>query len=142
MTREIRREAGGWDYRLPGGKVFDSLDEFNKFREGGIDVAEKAKEAALNEGRQEAGITGGSVEFLELSKAGASVEWDLHYFLVTNAVIGDQDLEEVEKGDIQTVVLTGKEIFEKLVNREIKEGRSADMLWLWLEKNKIISLDK
>lgn len=28
MTRELRRESSGWDLRLPGGKVFDSLAEF------------------------------------------------------------------------------------------------------------------
>ncbi len=100
MTQELRREAGGWDYRLPGGKVFDSLDEFNKFRDEGIDVSQKAEEAALNEGRQEAGISGGEIKALEISKAGASVEWDLHYFLITNATIGEQELEEDEQGDI------------------------------------------
>ena len=140
MTSELRREAGGWDYRLPGGKVFDLLDEFNKFREEGIDMGEKAKEAAMRESREEAGLIDGKIDFLEISTAGASVEWDLHYFLVTDARFGEQQLEEDEQGDIKTVVLTGKEIFEKLVNREVKEGRSADMLWWWLEKNKIIKL--
>lgn len=31
LTQEKRREAEGYDYRLPGGKVFDSLKEFNEF---------------------------------------------------------------------------------------------------------------
>ena len=30
LTREYRGEIGGWDYRLPGGKVFDSLEEYSQ----------------------------------------------------------------------------------------------------------------
>src|SRR5690348_11852646 len=29
LTREFRRELNNWDWRLPGGKVFDSLEEFD-----------------------------------------------------------------------------------------------------------------
>ena len=35
LTKEFRQELDGWDYRLPGGKVFDSLDEYEAFRAGG-----------------------------------------------------------------------------------------------------------
>lgn len=135
MTREVRREAGGFDYRLPGGKVFDSLDELDAYREGGSDIAPLAHAAAEKEGKQEAGIVGGEYSQAEVSKAGASVEWDLHYFTVKNAAVGKQELEESEKGDIETVVLSGEEIFEKLTKGEIKEGRSAEKLWLWLARN-------
>jgi 8-oxo-dGTP pyrophosphatase MutT (NUDIX family) len=138
MTREIRREAGGVDYRLPGGKVFDSLEELDKHRDSGSDISEAAQTAAEKEGHEEAGISGGTYKFLETTTAGASVEWDLHYFKVTGAHIGEQNLEEHEQGDIETVVLTPIEIFEKLKNREIREGRSADMLWCWLAENGFI----
>ena len=138
MTREIRREAGGVDYRLPGGKVFDSLEEFDNHRDSGSDISEAAQTAAEKEGYEEAGISGGTYKFLETTTAGASVEWDLHYFKVTDAQIGDQNLEEHEQGDIETVVLSPIEIFEKLKNREIREGRSADMLWCWLAENGFI----
>jgi hypothetical protein len=30
MTKEVRREATGVDFRLPGGKVFDSLEGLDK----------------------------------------------------------------------------------------------------------------
>lgn len=138
MTKEIRREAGGYDFRLPGGKVFDSLEELDKHRESGQDITPFAEIAAKKEGKEEAGISGGDYTPLEISKAGASVEWDLHYFKITNAEIGEQELEEHERGDIETVVLSAKEIFEKLSKREIKEGRSADMLWSWLKDNEFI----
>ena len=140
MTKEIRREAGGVDFRLPGGKVFNSLDDLNKFKERGGDIMPSAQKAAKVEGREEAGVQGGDYSFIEMSKAGASVEWDLYYFLVKDAVLGEQELEEHEMGDIETVILLPEEIFEKLKNREIKEGRSADMLWWWLAKNDFVIL--
>lgn len=142
MTRELRREADGYDFRLPGGKVFDSLDELDAHKKTGADISPLVKSAAVKEGKQEAGISGGNYENLGVSKAGASVEWDLHYFKVTDAEIGQQELEEQEVGDIETVILSAEEIFEKLSNREIKEGRSADMLWLWLQSNGFIKFQK
>ena len=137
MSREIRYEQAGpvTDYRLPGGKVFDRLDDLNTHRESGDDILPIAKNAAQKEAFEEVGVTGGIYEFLETTTAGTSVEWDLHYFKVTNAEIGEQNLEEHEQGDIEMVTLSPFEIFEKLKNREIREGRSADMLWCWLVEN-------
>ena len=136
MTKEVRREAVGVDYRLPGGKVFDSLSELDAHRDSGQDIAPVALKAAQKEGKEEAGIDGGDFTSLGVAKAGASVEWDLHYFTVRNAVIGEQDLEDGEQ--IQTVVLSAQEIFEKLSNGEVQEGRSAEKLWVWLAKNNLI----
>jgi 8-oxo-dGTP pyrophosphatase MutT (NUDIX family) len=142
MTKEVRREADGVDYRLPGGKVFDSLTELDAHRESGQDIAPAAKAAAEKEGREEAGVRAGDFVPAGVSKAGASVEWDLHYFEVKNAVVGEQQLEEHEKGDIETVVLSAEEIFEKLSLGEIQEGRSAEKLWIWLKKNSFITFAK
>ncbi len=142
MTHELRREAGGHDYRLPGGKVFDRLEELDAHRASGEDIAPVALGAAQKEGRQEAGVQGGEYELLEVSKAGASVEWDLHYFKVTGATLGEQELDEEEQGDIDTVVLSAEEIFEKLSKREIKEGRSADMLWSWLSASGFLAFTR
>lgn len=138
MTKEIRRETGGADFRLPGGKVFDSLDELDAFRNSDNDIIPLVFEAARKESKEEAGINSGNYEIIEVSKAGASVEWDLYYIKVTDPEIGEQELEEYEEGDIETIILSPKEIFDKLSKREIKEGRSADILWLWLEHNKFI----
>ncbi len=65
LTREFRRELGEWDYRLPGGKVFDTLDEFEAFRESDDDIVDAAKKQAINEAQQEAGI---EIDVLELYK--------------------------------------------------------------------------
>ncbi|HEY1041757.1 MAG TPA: hypothetical protein VGE63_03490 [Candidatus Paceibacterota bacterium] len=142
MTKEIRREMSGFDYRLPGGKVFDTLDELNAVRESGESISEKAQAAGKKEGKEEAGIEGGTYREVLISKAGASVEWDLHYFTVTGAEIGIQESEE-ERGEIESVIkLTAQEIFEKLVAGEIQEGRSADVLWRWLAQKGYIQFMK
>ena len=57
LTREFRRELSEFDYRLPGGKVFDSLDEFNKFKQSKGNIIEKAKQAALKEAKEEGDIS-------------------------------------------------------------------------------------
>lgn len=132
MTKEIRREASGVDYRLPGGKVFDSLGELDAFRDAGGDMLSEAERAAAKEGREEAGVSGGTMSFVSVARAGASIEWDLYYFRLEGAAFGDQELEEAEQGDIETVRLSAREIFDRLAAGEVQEGRSADVLWRWL----------
>ena len=141
MTRELRhgRDGSTWDYRLPGGKVFDSLEEFNNAKENNLDIALCASNQAKVEARQEVGVIDGDFTQIAVAKAGGSVEWDLYYFLVQNAEISEQELEEHEKGEIEVVFLSVQEIFNKLKNKEINEGRSADVIWRWLaEKNFIV----
>jgi hypothetical protein len=140
MTKELRHNLEGskWDYRLPGGKVFDSLPEFNVFRESGGEIAGYALKAAELEAKQEVGVVG-TLEYLDTAKAGGSVEWDLHYFLLTDTDLGEQELEEHEKGEIEVVFLSMQEVFKKLVDKEIAEGRSADVLWRYLTQNNLIS---
>ncbi len=141
MTSELRhdRELSMQDYRLPGGKIFDTLDQFNLFRESDKDIKDEALRAARLEAKQEAGIEGGSFTYINKAKAGGSVEWDLYYFLVRNAELGNQELEDHEKGEIDVVFLSYKDIFEKLLNKEINEGRTADVLWRYLANNNFIS---
>ncbi len=140
MTRELRhgRDGSMWDYRLPGGKVFDSLEEYNNAKENNLDIPLCALNQAKVEARQEVGVIDGDFSPVSIAKAGGSVEWDLHYFLVKNARIGEQELEDHEKGEIEVVFLSVKEIFDKLKNKEINEGRSADVIWRWLADNNFV----
>ncbi len=136
MTKEVRRESNGVDYRLPGGKVFDSLSELDVHRASGEAIELLALKVAQKEGKQEAGIEHGDFVSFGVSKAGASVEWDLYYFIVKGATLGMQELEEGE--EIETVILSAQEIFDKLSQGEVQEGRSAEKLWLWLVVNDLI----
>jgi len=64
MTKEIRRETEGYDFRLPGGKVFDSLEQFDLSKKNEDDISLMVKNAAEKEGKEEAGIRGGAYEYL------------------------------------------------------------------------------
>src|SRR5258707_8180761 len=55
LTREHRWELDGWDYRLPGGKVFDTIKEFETFRQSGEPILAAATKKAKEEAAEEAG---------------------------------------------------------------------------------------
>ncbi len=131
MTRELRRESTGWDLRLPGGKIFDSLVEFRSADPA--QIAGAALASAEREGREEAGLHSGVYRFLEVSHAGASVDWDLHYFLVTDPVMRAQELEESEMGNISVEFVSLADLRKALIAWEVQEGRSAAVLWRWME---------
>ncbi len=56
LTKEFRHEQGKYDYRLPGGKVVDTLDEYLTIREDKERLIEAVLKAAQIEAKQEAGI--------------------------------------------------------------------------------------
>src|SRR4051812_47804170 len=72
LTKEFRHELAGYDYRLPGGKVYDSLDEYNIALSGGVDIGEAAKQAATKEAREEVGIEPKDISFFHKSVCGAT----------------------------------------------------------------------
>jgi NUDIX domain len=131
MTRELRRESTGWDLRLPGGKVFDSLAEFRAVEP--TRIAEYALASAEREGREEAGLHSGIFHALEVSHAGASVDWDLYYFAVRDPVMAAQELEDSEMGNISVEFVSREEIRKALLAGQVQEGRSAAVLWRWME---------
>lgn len=100
----------------------------------------KHKKKAQAEAKEEAGITATDWKLLGISKAGASVEWDLYYFLATGVEVGKRDLEESEKGDFKdTVIISPSELFTLLTEGKVQEGRTAAYLWAWLAENKYIT---
>lgn len=134
LTREFRHELGEWDYRLPGGKVFDSLDEYEAFRSSGEDIVEAAKKQAINEAQQEAGIEIDELELYKKSTLGATVEWDLYVFEATNwqASVHGQELEVGEK--IEADNWFGYNEAKAMILRgEMQEERIALVLLQWLE---------
>ena len=67
LTREYRDEIGRWDYRLPGGKVFDSLEEYSEAVRNGVDLLDKSKQAARKEAQEEVACAPSSPSSLSLS---------------------------------------------------------------------------
>jgi 8-oxo-dGTP pyrophosphatase MutT (NUDIX family) len=103
LTREKRYELDAEDYRLPGGKVFDRLDDYNEFlatHPDSTDMLPKAKAAAVLELKEETGldIREADLEFVYVSPCGSTVDWDLFYFMarVPDTKLGKQLLGEGE----------------------------------------------
>lgn len=89
ITKEFRAEINRFDYRLPGGKVFDTLDEYESHLLE--DMVPHALEAAKRECRQEVGLIIKNIKHFATAQAGATVVWDLLYFIV-------DDFEENKSG--------------------------------------------
>jgi 8-oxo-dGTP pyrophosphatase MutT (NUDIX family) len=84
MTKEWRKEINGWDYRLPGGKVFDTLDEYISFKNSSNDLTSIATACAKKELQEETGIDleVSLFKHIHTSIVGATISWDLLYFVV------------------------------------------------------------
>lgn len=135
LTKEFRQELNGYDYRLPGGKVFDSLAEYESFRGSGRDILDAAAEKAKAEAAEEAGIVVEDVTFFKKSTLGATVEWDLYVFETASwhEHADGQSLEEGEQ--VEDVSWYGFEKVEQMIlGGEMQEGRIALVLLQWLKK--------
>lgn len=132
LTKEYRHEHNAYDYRLPGGKVFDSLDEYNEKMENNEDLETYAGKAAKNEAKQEAWVLPQSLQLLSVNKAWATIERDLYYFLVEKFEVNTwgQELEEWE--NITTEWKTFEEVQQLCLDWSIKEDRSVWMLLKFL----------
>lgn len=132
LTKEYRPEIKGDDYRLPGGKVFDTLAEYNEFLRTGGDIKERSQMAAAKEAKEEAGVVARELEQFAVSRCGATVEWNLYYFVVAKYESAVQSLEEGE--DIAVVPVSREEARAMCLDGRIQEERSALMLLRYLER--------
>lgn len=141
LTREFRPELNDWDYRLPGGKVFDELEEYKKHRQTGGDIMVFAEQKARAEGREEAGVIVEDLKFFKNSVLGATVEWDLYVFEATKWRQADgQALEEGEVIETDNW-FTYQEAETMALEGEIQEERMALALLQWLKKQKKIEFN-
>jgi ADP-ribose pyrophosphatase len=133
LTREYRRELEDWDYRLPGGKVFDTLEEYDAFRQSKRDIMAPAKAKAMAESAEEAGINVKAVDFFKKSTLGATVEWDLYIFEATNwsENTHGQSLEKGEQIETGTWV-SFTEAKSMILGGKMQEERVALILLQWL----------
>ncbi len=132
LTKEYRMETGNYDYRLPGGKVFDALTEYNQFLESGQDIIEKAQPAAIKEALEEVGIDVEEIKHIATSKAGATVVWDLYYFVVSKYAQRQQG-QELEHGeDIKVIEVSFDEAKEICLDGRMQEDRSVAVLLRYL----------
>ena len=99
-------------------------------------ILEKAKEAAIREGIEEAGIKPLEMEFISISRCGGSFEWDLYYFLVKKYEIVGQKLEEHEK--IESIQVSRDELLQLALSGGMQEDRSVAVVLKYLYKKDLI----
>ncbi len=129
LTREYRHEQDSYDYRLPGGKVADTLSEWHQQVDDNR-VNQAAQDKVIQEAKEEAGLIVRSVEKIEVVPDGATFKWDLHYFLTRDFEVGEQDLEHGE--DITVDWYATEDVLRMIKEKQIKEGRSVYVLMPYL----------
>jgi 8-oxo-dGTP pyrophosphatase MutT (NUDIX family) len=128
MTREYRQETGGIDLRLPGGKVRDTLNDYHSLLNSGEDIVLAAQEAAIKEASEEVGVTVSNLSLLTKAAAGATVEWDLYYFL-TNDYTENSSGQNLEVGEqIERIELSVSEVRQAISDGQMQEWRSVGVL--------------
>ena len=131
MTREFRKELNEWDYRLPGGKVFDEFSSYAKCLSNETELSQKIRDAVVIESEEEVGLIAYSdkMKLIYKSVAGASVIWDLYYFEITEFQSSDsgQKLEEGEQID-KPIWMSFDEVKTMCLNGQINEDRTVAVL--------------
>ena len=138
LTKEFRKELDDWDYRLAGGKVFDSLDEYEAHRAGDDDIIKAAEAKAIAEAHEEAGVNVEELKLYKKSVVGATVEWDLYVFEATKWKIHEdgQALEAGEEIEADTWV-SPDEARRMIMDAKMQEERIALILLQWLEEKSL-----
>ncbi|MDD3648314.1 MAG: NUDIX domain-containing protein [Candidatus Dojkabacteria bacterium] len=128
LTKEHRHEFDDYDYRLPGGKVFDTLLEYTDFLDSKKNMLNAAQKAAIQEAREEAGIKVEQIKHITTSHSGATIKWDLYYFLVSkySEIKSGQKLEDGE--DIKVDWFSKEKVKDICLKGEMKEDRSVAVL--------------
>ena len=128
ITKEFRYEINDYDYRLPGGKVFDKLKDYNQVRDNKEALEQAATTAAIKECQEETGHTPKTTKLLHISKCGTTIEWDLYYFFI-NDLESNESKQQLEAGeDIQIEWKTKEELIQLCLNNQIKEDRSVAVI--------------
>lgn len=128
VSKEYRHETGTVDLRLPGGKVCDSLEDYDALRRSGADIVEQAKLGVTKEAGEEAGLDIHDPRLIAVANAGATVDWDLYYWEVHqySERPEGQDLEQGEA--IETLWMEPAELRQAIEDGQMREWRSAGVL--------------
>jgi ADP-ribose pyrophosphatase len=135
LTREYRTELDAYDYRLPGGKVFDTLTEYQDAQKDETSMLQAVESGAKKEALEEAGITVHSLDLLKVSKAGATVIWDLFYFTTTEFEEA-RNGQSLEAGEIiKPTWYSFEEAKQFCLEGKMSEDRSIGVLLPYLINN-------
>jgi ADP-ribose pyrophosphatase len=123
LTREFRYELNDWDYRLAGGKVVDTLEEYLPIREDSSKLNETIEEAVRREAKEELGLEIKNMKLLKKSTCGATIEWDLYYYSTNDFIEHENNPDTGEQ--IEKVWVSSDEAQEMCKDGRISEERSA-----------------
>jgi len=132
ITKEHRREHNLYDFRLPGGKVFNKLQEFHEFLDSGADINKMAEQAARLEAKEEAGIDVTNIKLHTVTHCGATIEWDLFYFIVDDFVERKEGQELGDGEDVEVMWFTKDEVKKMCLDGSMHEDRSVAVLLRYL----------
>lgn len=133
LTKEFRYELNDWDYRLAGGKVVDTLEEYLPIREDENKLNDAIYTAVQREGKEELGLGINSMKLFKKSTCGATVEWDLYYFSTNDFVENENNPDEGEQ--IEKLWISKEEAIEMCKDGRISEERSAVVLLNFLSQH-------
>lgn len=120
LTKEYRYELDAEDYRLPWGKVTDTLTEFLKIEKD--EIEKYAAHACIREGLEETWLEPTIATLLWVSHAGTTIERDLYYFVCTERKEKEQNMwvgEHITVGWYEY-----HEVLDMLQKHQISEDRS------------------
>ncbi len=138
LSKEFRYELKDWDYRLPGGKVFDTLDEFEAWRKSGTDLDPELEKRVKIEAHEEVGIDVVSCGFFKKSTLGATVEWDLYVYVVKDWKVHHEG-QNNEAGEFGEKIendnwFSFSEAEDLILKGKMQEERMALVLLQWLKR--------
>lgn len=132
ITRERRHELKNWewdrDFRLPWGKVFNTLAKYKAFRESWWDISQAGLDAVREEAREEVGIDVTDAQLIHISSCGATMRWDLYYYHISSYTYRDWGQELWDGEDIHIHWKTPNEVLHMCLDWDIKEDRSVAVL--------------
>lgn len=134
LSKEFRYELDTFDYRLPGGKVFDTIEEYQKSLTDNT-LEENVLKTVTKEVQEEVGLIIHNPNLIKVSHDGASVEWDLYYFEIKEYEISAQGnhLEENEFVSGYSFY-SFDEIIKLCQENKIHEDRSVGVLLTYILK--------
>lgn len=132
LSKEYRYELESFDYRLPGGKVFDNYKDYKEAISKN-NIENSCLTAVKKEVKEEVGIEVSNPVLYGITHAGSSITWDLYYFLVKDYKIIPNGTE-LEEGEIITgfVWKSFEEIINMCIERKINEDRSIGVLLTYI----------
>ena len=132
LQKEFRWEGEGFEWRLPGGKVLNSFEEFKPYL-GKVLPEDIILAAAKKELSEEAKLSAQSWKIFKRDICGTTVEWDLHYIIAEQVETnGDRTSLEGAQGEgehiSETQWFTLPEVLDMCKRGDIGEGRTVAAL--------------